>query len=222
MTDVFNSNVDIIDVTDPEKRKKWWIEASSRIVKEAGEFPRRVLWGAYHILPGEKFVTQQQDEDIALLIRSHPITNAGWILLCIVMLLVPSMAMGLGFLDNVNFKYRFMGFLAWYLLTMLIAFESFLRWYYSIVIITNERIVDVDFHNIMSRQITSVNLNHVEEPVMSTRGFLNTMFQFGDVSVQTASEMPTLEAHNVPFPHKVVDIISRLSEDLEKRRERGE
>jgi len=213
---------DVIDIMDPEKRKIWWQEASKRVVKEAGEFPRRILWGAYHVLPGEKFVTQQQDEEIALLLRSHPITNLGWILLTSIMLLAPLILWLTGLADIVPFKYRFIGNLAWYMVTFMFAFGKFLQWYYSVFIITNERIVDIDFDNIMNRQMTSVNLNHVEEPVMSTRGFLETMMQFGNVSVQTAAETETMEAISVPYPNKVVDIISRLSEDLEKRRERGE
>jgi len=57
---------------------------------------------------------------------------------------------------------------------------------------------------------------------MVTGGFIRSMFQYGDVFVTTASEKPTIEALGVPWPHKVVDIISRLAEELEKRRERGE
>lgn len=220
MPEVFNS--DVIDIVDPEKRKEWWKEASKRIIKEAGEFPRRVLWGAYHVLPEERFVTQQQDEEIALLLRAHPITNLGWILIAFIMLLLPTILAMTGVLDAVPFKYRFLGNISWYLLTLVIAFSRFLQWYYSVFLVTNERIIDIDFDNIMSRQLTSVNLNHIEEPVMTTRGFIETMFQYGHVSIQTAAETETLEAQYVPFPNRVVDIVSRLSEDLEKRRERGE
>jgi len=226
MPEVFNAEKteqeDVIDILDPEKRKVWWQEASKRMIKEAGEFPRRELWGAYHILPGEKFVTQQQDEEIALLLRSHPITNISWILLAVVMFLVPILLFGTGILHPVSFQYRFVGILTWYLFVLTFSFEKFLQWYYSIFIVTNERIIDIDFNNIMNKQMTTANLNHVEEPEMSTRGFIKTMFQFGDVSVQTAGEVLTIEAIDVPHPQKVVDIISRLSEDLEKRRERGE
>jgi len=213
---------DVIDILDIDKRKAWWRDASKRMVKEAGEFPRRVLWGAYHVLPGEKFVTQQQDEEIALLLRAHPITNIKWVLLILVMILAPIIVFGTGLLDVVPFQYRFIGNLVWYLFVLTFSFEIFLQWYYSVFIVTNERIIDIDFDNIMNRQMTTVNLNHVEEPVMTTRGFVKTMFQFGDVTVQTAGEVSTVEIMNVPYPQKVVDVISRLAEDLEKRRERGE
>ena len=82
--------------------------------------------------------------------------------------------------------------------------------------------MDIDFENLMTRTITYANLNRIEEPAMITGGFIRSIFQFGDVYATTASEKPTVEALGVPYPHKVVDIISRLSEELEKRRERGE
>jgi hypothetical protein len=74
----------------------------------------------------------------------------------------------------------------------------------------------------MSRVVTHVNLNHIEEPVMTQRGFGSTLFNYGHVLVQTAGETQTVECAGCPWPHKVVDIINRLSEELEKKRERGE
>ena len=40
-----------------------------------GEHPRKALWGAYCVYPAARFITQQQDEEIVLLLRAHPITN---------------------------------------------------------------------------------------------------------------------------------------------------
>ena len=96
-----------------------------------------------------------------------------------------------------------------------------LYWFYSVFIITNERIVDIDFYNLMFRIVTYANLNHIEEPASVTGGFIRSLFKYGDVWVTTASEKPTVEALGVPYPDKVVEIISRLSEELEKRREQG-
>jgi len=207
---------------EEEANHKLWKETAEKVVKDAGERPRRELWGAYHVLPHEKFITQQQDETIVLLLRSHPITNIGWMLTVIMLVVLPFLITASGIFPSLPNKYLFMGQLIWLMATMLYGFERFLSWYYSVFIVTNERILDVDFENLMYRRITYGNLNHIEEPVSSARGFAKTMFQFGDVLVQTAGEVSTLEALGVPHPSKVVDIISRLSEELEKRREIGQ
>lgn len=205
-----------------EESIRRWKEVAEKVVKDAGERPRRELWGAYHVLPREKFVTQQQDETIVLLLRSHPVTNAGWILTVMMMAVLPFLVKASGIFPSLPDKYLFMGQLMWLLATVLYGFERFLDWYYSVFIVTNERILDIDFENLMYRRITYGNLNHIEEPVSSARGFAKTMFQYGDVLVQTAGEVSTLEAVGIPYPSKVVDIISRLSEELEKRREVGQ
>ena len=110
----------------------------------------------------------------------------------------------------------------WYVVILGFAFEKFLNWYYSVFIITNERMVDIDFVNLLYRVVSYANLNHIEEPTMAVGGILRSMFRYGDVHVSTAAEKSTLEALAVPYPDKVVNIISQLSEELEKRRERGE
>jgi membrane protein YdbS with pleckstrin-like domain len=114
---------------------------------------------------------------------------------------------GTGVLVGVPVKYVFVGKMFWYLVTMAYVFEKFLHWWYSVFIVTNERIVDIDFVNLVYRVVSYANLNHIEEPTMVTGGFIRSMFQIGNVFVTTASEKPSVEAIDVPYPQKVVDIL---------------
>jgi len=200
----------------------WWQEIIHRVLSESGEKPGRSVAGAYCVYPGSRFITQQQDEEIVLLLRAHPVTLLPWMLLALFMLLLPSLILSTGAFADVPGKFIFVARLVWYLMTLMYAFEKFLYWFYSVFIVTNERLVDIDFENLITREITYANLNHIEEPAMISRGIFRSIFHFGDVLVTTASEMPTVEGLAVPYPDKVVEIISRLSEELEKRRERGE
>jgi membrane protein YdbS with pleckstrin-like domain len=201
--------------------REWWKAVVDEVLEKVGEKPGSHAWGAYIVRPGCKFMTQQEDEEIVLLLRAHPITNVGWVLLTLLMLVLPGFLQAAGVFAGVAFQYLFVGKLVWYLVTLMYAFERFLYWYYSVFIVTNERLVDIDFDNLIWRDVTNANLNHIEEPEMVTGGFVRSMFQYGDVFVTTASERPSLEALAVPRPQNVVDIISRLSEELEKRREQG-
>ncbi len=210
------------DFAKASSDKEWWKELVDGVLEKVGVEPGRTMLGAFCVRPDQKFMTQQEDEEIVLLLRAHPITNLGWVLLVILMLVLPGLILGTGIFAAVPGKFILVGKLAWYLVTLMYAMERFLYWYYSVFIVTNERLVDIDFENLMYRIITYANLNHIEEPAMVTGGFIRSMFQYGDVFVTTASEKPTIEALGVPYPHKVVDIISRLAEELEKRRERGE
>src|SRR3989344_3883938 len=197
-------------------------EMISEILRKAGEMPRKALWGAYSVRPGKKFINEQMDEEVVLLLRAHPVTNSGWILLVILGLILPGLLVVIGIFEPVPAKFVFMGRLIWYLGVLGFGLEKFFNWYYSVFIVTNERLVDIDFINLLYRVVTHVNLNHIEEPSMTTGGLARLMFHYGDVTVSTAAENPNVEALKVPYPDKVVAIVSELAEELEKRRERGE
>ncbi|MBI5358147.1 hypothetical protein HZB69_00755 [Candidatus Amesbacteria bacterium] len=208
-------------VEEMKDSKFWWKEMIDEVLKNVGETPRSVAMGAYNVRPGTHFVTQQEDEEVVLLLRAHPIINIPWIILAILMFIFPIILLNTGMFSAVPGKFIFMGRITWYLMIIMFVLEKILYWYYSVFIVTNERLVDIDFYNLMYRMVTYANLNHIEEPASVTGGFIRSLFQYGNVWVTTASEKPTIEALNVPYPDKVVDIISRLSEELEKRREQG-
>lgn len=208
-------------VEEMKDSKFWWKGMIDEVLKNVGETPRSAAMGAYNVRPGTTFVTQQEDEEVVLLLRAHPIINIPWIILAILMFIFPIILLNTGMFSAVPGKFIFMGRITWYLMIIMFVMEKILYWYYSVFIVTNERLVDIDFYNLMYRMVTYANLNHIEEPASVTGGFVRSIFQYGNVWVTTASEKPTVEALNVPYPDKVVDIISRLSEELEKRREQG-
>ena len=174
------------------------------------------------VSPGGRFINEQEDEEVVLLLRAHPITNVRWMLTVIGALVLPEILVAVGMFANVPFKFVFVGRLVWYLMILGFSFEKFLNWYYSVFIVTNERVVDIDFVNLLHRVVSYATLNHIEEPTMVAGGFIRSWFRYGDVSVATAAEFPAIEARAVPYPDKVIRVISELSEELEKRRERGE
>ncbi len=192
------------------------------ILRRVGETKKQILGGAYTVFPGRKFINEQEDEEVVLVLRAHPITNVKWILISIGALILPGLMTLTGALDDLPGKFVFLGKLFWYLGVMGYTFERFLNWYYSVFILTNERIVDIDFINLLYRIVSYATLNHIEEPVMAAGGFIRSWFRYGDIFIATAAEHPSIEARGVPYPDKVIKIISELSEELEKRRERGE
>lgn len=192
------------------------------VLKRTGEVRRSAAGGAYVVCPNRRFVNEQDDEEIVLLLRAHPITNLKWMLLALVMLVLPEVLSASGMFAGVPIKFMLMGRLVWYLVTLGFAFEKFLYWYYSVVIVTNERIVDIDFVNLLHRTVSYATLNHIEEPLVAAGGLVRSLFHFGDLSIKTAAETPTVEAMAIPYPDRAIRVISELAEELEKRRERGE
>ena len=73
-------------------------------------------------------------------------------------------------------KFIFMGRITWYLMIIMFVMEKILYWYYSVFIVTNERLVDIDFYNLMYRMVTYANLNHIEEPASGDGVALSAQF----------------------------------------------
>ena len=158
---------------------------------------------------------QDPDEQIVLFTRPHLITNLKWFLLVVLMALVPPFAfifLNFGFVP-VNF--RFVGLLIWYLLTFAFAFERFISWFFNVNIITNFRIIDVNFPSILYKDISETKLENVQDISSKTGGFIRSFLNYGDVMIQTAGALPELSFEAVPHPDKVAEVINDLQSGRE-------
>ena len=109
------------------------------------------------------------------------------------------------------------GTVFWYVLTFGFILSKLLFWFFNIFIVTNERIVDIDFVNLLHKNISETQLERVQDISYKTSGILATMFNFGDVTIQTAGEMPNFIFERVPKPSEVVDIISDYAKIKNKK-----
>lgn len=159
---------------------------------------------------------QDSDEDIILLLRAHPVTNLSWIIPALLLFLLPFIlpyivtTIGLNLFLNLPQSYLSAFLIVNYLLVLVITFEGFLSWYFNVDIITDRRIVDVDFHSILYKNIDVTLLSNVQEASSSTGGVLGIIFNFGDVIVQTAGAKVAIDMHSVPNHNQAADIILDL------------
>lgn len=168
-----------------------------------------------------RYEGQDVDEKIVLLLRAHPITNLSWIFFALLVFLIPFWLPGVIRLFNLDFSFipptfALVFLIINYLLVLVIVFEGFLGWYFNVNIITDRRIVDVDFNSLLHRNIDLAPLSSVEETSSSMGGILKAIFHYGNVHVQTAGSKQTIEFLNVPDPHKVSDIILDLLHQSKK------
>ena len=172
---------------------------------------------------GVEFESQEPSEKLYFMLRRHPITNLGWILASIIMALAPLVAMSIAvdlqinFFDLVPPEYQVLAILLWYMFTMLIAFESFLIWYFNVYIITDKRLIDVDFTGFWGKRISEASYDNVEDISYSTDKFWHILFNYGDIFMQTAAEQTEFEFHSVPKPGLVHDKLTDLVERYKNR-----
>ncbi len=167
-----------------------------------------------------RFETQGDNEEIILLLRAHPVTTLGWILTGLLLIIIPVFLFPYLVLNNF-LPSNYTGFmpavvLVWYLFTFSYLLVSFLLWYFTVSIVTNERIIDIDFINILHKEFSATTLSKVEDVTMKMGGFISALFDYGDVFIQTAGTDANFEFLAAPHAEKVVRIINEQLESHKK------
>lgn len=159
------------------------------------------------------FQSQEKGEKILLILRAHLVTLLPSALLVAVLFLAPIFAGAVLTAFKINLwayllpRQMFLIGVFWYLFTFGFAFYRFIAWYFNVYILTNERIVDIDFKGVLHREVSYANLSQIQDVSPKTIGFFGTVFHFGNVFVQTASERPEFEFHHIAGPEAVADRI---------------
>ena len=161
---------------------------------------------------GVSFDNQEKGEQIILLLRAHPVTLVPSAIMAIFLIFVPflvSVVLALLRVDVSLLVPRQIFWLNvfWYLATFGFIFYKFIFWYFNVYILTNERVVDIDFRGILHREISYAKLSQIQDVSPKIIGFLGTFFHFGNIFIQTAAERPEFEFHNVARPDKVAQEI---------------
>lgn len=165
------------------------------------------------------FESQENNEKILYLLRRHTITNVGWIIGALLMFVFPlvfmsfSLSLGWDISLIVPLEYQGVFTLIWYLIAIIFTLESFLNWYFNVYIVTDKRIVDIDFWGLLYKNVSEATYENVEDVTYSTGGILQTMFNFGSIVIQTAAEQREFEFDGVPKPAEVYDKITDLVQE---------
>lgn len=162
-----------------------------------------------------RFEGQDPGEKILLMLRAHPITNIPWIIFAIFVFAIPFVTQRAAPLFNLSPGFVPQSFILVlliinYLLVLIIAFEGFLGWYFNVTLITNEKIININFAQLLYKAVDLAPLQKIEEADSVTAGIAGTIFNFGNVIIQTAGASVAIEMKNIPRPALVADMILDL------------
>lgn len=152
-----------------------------------------------------RFEGEETDEEVFIVLRSHPITNVGWVLMTVFIILLPFIGLVALFVRQTadlpfSLATAVAGFFVWTLIALGIAFQQYLHWYFNLYILTNRRVVDIDFFGLFHRQISQTHLTNVQDITFSKGGILQNFLDFGNMNLQTAGTETNFEFHNIPDP----------------------
>ena len=218
MPDIFISGKE----EKPKKKKDSIAKKPKKVSKHKLKGHSHDPLAAYCYFPDKvDFETRERKEKIVLLLRRHPITNVAWILIVILMIFAPLTLSVFPILSFLPSNFQFIAVLVWYLITTAFVLESFLTWFFNVNIITDERIVDIDFHNLIYKEVSDCKIDNIQDVTYKMGGVVRTIFDYGDVYIQTAAEVPAFEFLAVPKPSKVARVLQDLIIEEEKEKLEG-
>ncbi len=175
------------------------------------------------VLPDLKFETQERKERPILLVREHPlylITSLLGSLVWIVVAILFNMAIGGVLKGQVSpsliVRMQTYTILLGFGITISTAIYKFIKWFYNLFLVTNLRIVDLDFYTLGQTSWVEALLANVEDAEVRNVGFIESLFDLGDVYVQTAGHKDKIEILRIPKPMKIQDIILDLAHESKK------
>ena len=202
------------------QKKDYGVPEIDKLVS-SGKFKNQ--WGSLMVNPENiNFESLDEDETIILLGRRHFVTNLGWIIITCFLFFIPLFWNGFPFIASLNSNVHFSMVVFWYLGMSFYVLLHLLNWFYNIYIVTNERLIAVEFMGLLNKSINVTQLNKIEDVSYSQKGMVSSFFNFGDVIAETASEQRTEDVaegerstftfESVENPNEVVKIISDLME----------
>ncbi|MCI0479236.1 PH domain-containing protein [Candidatus Uhrbacteria bacterium] len=162
-------------------------------------------------------------ERTILVLRRHWITLLPLVFALLVVVLLPPTAYvairvfaPTFFLDAARTAVFVLGASIFFLFTWLFLYQHFLDYYLDVWIVTDDRILNIEQHGLFARTVSELRLHRVQDVTSEVHGFIRTMFDYGDVHIQTAGERQRFEFEEIPRPNAVAKAVMDLAEKERK------
>jgi hypothetical protein len=164
---------------------------------------------------GVDFKDKEGEEKIILFIRRSFITNIRWIFFGSLLLIIPLfLPFILKFFPNplplLPAKYYLFLSAFYYLIVATYWFINFISWYFNISLVTDKRVIDINFSNLVYKDVAATKINLVQDVSFAQIGAIRTFFDYGDVLVQTAGTLDNFTFESAPQPENIVHIVEDL------------
>ena len=167
----------------------------------------------------------QNDEHVLLFARRHWAFLASSLAKNLLIGLIPVVAVLILVGKTAGLDGR-LGQVTWVLVALWVVFwgvRLYFDWYRynrDIWVVTNQRVVDSVKKHWFHHSMASADLDDVEDISIKKEGIFPTMFNFGNLLLQTAGERPNFVLSGIPEPSKILALVDQ-TRDAAKRKLRG-
>lgn len=153
----------------------------------------------------------KDNEEVVKVFREYILVNTWAIMITAILVIVPF------FLMFPLFRLGWYGILIFLLLViagLIFGFRKYIMWYYTTFVITNQRIIDYDQKGLFHRQVSEAVFEKIQDVSYNKKGPTQTLFNYGNIVVQTAGEAKNLEINKVKNPSKVQSLLVELQYNI--------
>lgn len=153
---------------------------------------------------GKDFEDQFEDEEVLFVFRKHPIVMRKGLILGMLALLLGTVPA----LIKPELSYFYGGLAAGAVLGAVLFLPSWIMWYYSVFIMTNQRLIQITQKGFFNKSVVDLGLSKIQSTNYEIKGVQATLLGFGTIMIQTY--MGDLIVHEVHHPAEVIRKISEV------------
>ncbi|MFA6227778.1 MAG: PH domain-containing protein [Patescibacteria group bacterium] len=159
----------------------------------------------------------------------HPLVFIGIFLSYLVLFVIPPVIYAFinfvtpGVFDNLAIMPVLLALMfAYYLLIMVFMLTVWMDNYLDVDTLTNERLILRTQKGLFNRTVSDIELYRIQNVSVNQKGLFKTIFNYGDVKVETAGEDPGFVLASINNPIKISRLIQRLDETAKNNRNTSE
>ena len=112
-----------------------------------------------------------------------------------------------GYIPSALFIYA-----SWLMLLWIGAAIAWTNHHLDVLFVTNKRILDVDQLGLFSRDLAEIRIENVQDVHVEIKGFIPSMFNYGNLAIQSAGEQNEFKVINFHDPHGIREAIAKAHE----------
>ncbi len=154
------------------------------------------------------FKEQFDDEEVLLVFRKHPIVMRKGLVLSSIAILFGTVPA----LIKPEYSWFFGGLAAGLLLSIIVFLPFWISWFYSVYIVTNQRLIQITQKGMFHRSMVGLGLSQIQMVNYEIAGFQETLLGYGTIVVQTY--VGSLTIHEVHHPAKIQKELLNILKEL--------
>ncbi len=155
------------------------------------------------------FEDQFDDEEVLFVFRKHPVVMRKGLILAAFGPLIGVLPAGLK--PELGFGVLFGGMGAGFVLGGLLMFPSWLSWFYSVFIVTDQRLIQITQKGLFHRSVVDLSLSQIQMVNYEIAGLQETLLGFGTIMMQTY--VGDLVIHDLHHPAEIQKKFQKILRD---------